>query len=290
MHGPGATFGGGRFRVESVLRGHSLHGLHAGTRIADGRPVLIAVRVLDWAGWSVDELRLASPGIAPLLFIGPPDGYRPKQTSAGTGTIGAVIELRPAGVALSERAGTLTPRDIVRVGLGLVAAISAAGPGRALLGVRPETTYLADEPDGPRLSGLAPRSARILTHHHDGYGRAFQHSYVAPEIHTSGEVSATSDLFSAALTLWTAFTGAHAYRVSPEDIDEEVIAADQRGDFPGPAELARILEPVLQADVTRRPAVRWVQTQLHELAHQWGVAIPAFPPPELAGVDDQLQP
>ncbi len=111
---------------------------------------------------------------------------------------------------------------------------------------------------------------------HDGIARAFTHSYEAPELYTTGASTPTTDLFSAALTLWTGFTGAHPYRVTPHDVDEDVIAADDHGPFAGPVELGRILEPILRADPATRPSITQVDDQLRHLAHGWGLGDPAI--------------
>lgn len=221
---------------------------------------------------------LASPGIAPLLYAGPPDAYQPKPSWPGASTIGAVIELPPTGSAIGDRGAPLSAKDVVRIGLGLTAMLAAADPAQPIVGIRPETTYIVDAPEGMRLSGVAPRSIRILSHHHDGVARAFTHSYEAPELYATGAPTPTTDLFSAALTLWSGFTGAHAYRVTADDVDEAVIAADDRGPFPGPPELGRILERILQADPARRPSITDVDGELRRLAHHWGVEVPPFPP------------
>ncbi len=274
----GGTFDHGCYRSDKLLRGHLLHGVREGVRTPDDHPVLITVRLHHWDSYPLEGLRLPVPGVAPLLFCGPPDRYTPPKVRTVSGTVGAVIESRPAGVPLSEILGRLDERDIVRIGLGLTAMLAATDPVHPILGIRPETTYIVGEPEGMRLGGVAPRSIRILSHHHDGIARAFTHSYEAPELYTTGASAPTTDLFSAALTLWTGFTGAHAYRVTPHDVDEDVIAADDRGPFAGPVELGRILEPILRADPATRPSITQVDDQLRHLAHGWGLEIPPFPP------------
>ncbi len=277
--GSGTTFDGGRYRAGEILRGHSVHGVRSGVRTVDGHRVLITIRLRHWTEDVAEELRLNVPGIAPLLFVGAPDTYVPPKVPTTGGTLGVVIESRPPGTVLSDLATQLDDLALVRIGIGLFSIVAAGNLATPILGIRPETTYVSMDSAGPSVSGIAPRSIRILSHHHDGYARAFEHSYLAPELYSSGDASSTSDLFSAALTLWSAFTGAHAYRVSPDDVDEDVMAADDRGPFPGSPELAAILEPILVAEPSKRPSVAEVKARMDDLGRRWGVVAPLFPPP-----------
>jgi serine/threonine protein kinase len=125
------------------------------------------------------------------------------------------------------------------------------------------------------LIGSNPTASVALV---DSEGRAFVHSYEAPEGHLTGSSSPTSDLFSAALTLWAAFTGTHPYRLTGEDEDETIMAADERGQFPGPPDLASILEPILQGDPYRRPTTADAERSLLEYATRNGTVPAPFPP------------
>lgn len=73
---------------------------------------------------------------------------------------------------------------------------------------------------------------------------------------------------TAALVLWFAHTRAHAYPVSPNDVDGEIMLADNRGAFPGPPELGAIFEPILVADPARRPTLAQVRAQRVELSQR----------------------
>lgn len=272
----GGTFDRGRYRSDRLLRGDLLHGVREGVRTSDDHPVLITVRLHDWDRYPLEVLRLAIPGIAPLLFCGPPDRYKPPKVKTVAGTVGAVIESRPVGVPLSDLSGRLHPQDIVRIGLGLCATIRAAAGGQAIRGIRPETVYVDQDGRGPGFSALAPRSILLLSHVGNEYGRAFRNNYDSPELWINADPSAMSDLFSAALTLWAAFTGSHAYHLTPKEPDEDVMARDDRGPFPGPPELARILEPILVADPSRRPSVAEVLQHLTDLAEHWRVEVSPF--------------
>jgi len=279
--GVGATYDRGRYRTDERLSGHSSRGIYGGRRVADDLPVLISVRQHSWNPQLVDSLRFEVPGVAPLLFIGPPDGYRAPRPNVPT-RLAAVIEARPSGTPLARCRPPVAAVDLVRIGIGLVStAIAAAERQVEIQGIRRETVYVVDHGAGLELGGVAPRSIRVLRHHNDPpYGTPFDgHSYDAPELYSPGEASATSDLFSIALTLWAAFTGAHPYRVSAGDVDEGVMLADDRGPFPGPAELGRILESILVADPARRPSLTRAHDELLALARLWGVAPASFPPP-----------
>lgn len=266
VRGPGATYDRGRYVTDAWLRGHADRGVYTGHRGDDGQLVLITVRLEIWEPPLIDGLKFDVPGVAPMLYFGPPDGYRDSRVHRST--LRAVIESRPAGVPVSDLAGTLSLRDLVRLGLGMLDVLdSAATRGIDIQGIRPETVYVVQEPDGLVVSGIAPRAVRALHYLDEPPFTLFDgHSYEAPELYATLEPSATSDLFSAALVLWFAHTRAHAYRVSPNEIDGEVMRADDRGAFPGPPELGAILEPILVADPARRPTLPQVRAQLAALA------------------------
>ena len=262
--GTGATYDHGTYRTGERISGYAARGRYGGQRVTDGAHVLITVRVHSWRPELIESLRFRAPGVADLLYLGAPDGYAAPPRTVPT-RLAAVIEERPPGTAISQLSAPLGLEDVVKLGLGLVATVAEASEqGVELRGVRPETVYVADGPAGLQVTGVAPRAVRVLGYNNDPpYGSPFDgHSYEAPEIYETAEPSETSDLFSAALTLWFAFTRAHPYRVRPETFDAGVMLADERGSFPGPPELARILEAVLVADPSRRPSIRAVLDEL----------------------------
>ncbi len=277
--GLGATFDGGRYRQGNRLRGHNMRGIYAGQRVADQLEVLITVRSHSWKPELVDSLRFDVPGVMPFLYYGRPDGYEDPKPNVPEKMRG-IVEQRPLGAPMSNQTGPMHPHDIVRVALGLMKVLAASKVRHvSIQGIRPETVYVSEAAAGLSLAGIAPRAVRVLGYQHDPpYGDLFDgHSYDAPEVPSTLESSATSDLFSCALTLWFAFTRKHAYRVSPNDVDEWVMRADDRGPFSGPPELARILEPVLVADVARRPSVEEVASQFTDLGRQWEIETPLAP-------------
>lgn len=253
---PLPTFDDGKFETLALMRGDPTRGLYLGRRVSDGNPILVSVAHNFWKADLVDPIKFDVPGVAPLLHIGPPDGYRrpPYQVATPAG----VIELSPSGTPLDRIQRRPSTADLVRWGGGLLAVVRAAVARRVeLRGLRPETTYVVESPSGWSFGGAAPRSVRVLGFHGDGpYGSPFeQHSYEPPEPLYRDEFSPTADLFSWALVVWWAHTRRHAYRVTPNNTDDWVMSQDDRPAFPGPAELGRVLERVLIADPAKRPSV-----------------------------------
>lgn len=276
-----ATFGRGRYQGGTWLRGHNAHGIYAGHDTVDDLEVLITIRVHTWAPALVEAIQFAVPGVAPLLFFGAPDGQRDTRNLRVQRR--AIIERRPAGAPLSDRTVTLSPADLVRLGLGVLDVLDAAAERRIdIQGIRPETVYLVDGPDGVRVSGVAPRAVRALGYRDDPPFRIFDgHSYEAPELYRTAEPSPTSDLFSAALVIWFAHTRAHAYPVRPGEVDGEIMVHEACGTFSGPPEIGMLLTSILVADPAARPTLAQVRTQLLELAQRWHVAIPLPPTPHV---------
>jgi hypothetical protein len=277
----GHTLDRKRFVLGEMIAGSPLWGRSNGEQLRPTRrPVIISLRSLIYSPELDARLRFDAPGVAPLLFIGPPDGYRPSRRKDMPWRDVAVIEARPDGADLGS-AGRLSPSEAVLAGLGLCETILAcAAVGRGIRGVRPETVYVAGEPGHRRFAGVAPRSFAFLGFgdHHATFSND---TYMAPE---EDEVPHTphSDGFSTALVLWFGLLGEHPYgtRGYPEQMDN--MWKDVRRPFTGPPELGRILERVLVSDVEKRLKVDEMRDELLRLTGAWSLDPPAFPPPGLA--------
>lgn len=265
------TFDQGRFRAGKLIAGVSHNGRYAGEQTQPSRrPVLVGL--LDTAR-SLSRLfaqmeptfRDHSAGLAPLLFFGRPDRHPELPNSI------AVIEAQPEGVDLKV-AGKLDQRELVRVGLGLCDTVLASS-GKVDHELRPETVFVAGEVGARRYAGATPRAFRLLGN--DGYASAFSfEAYDAPD---GGDAGPAALIYAAALVLWFAATGTHAFGLQTDSNRYH----DRREPFTGPPELGRLLEAVLVADRRARMSASELRDGLAALARAWGVDEPPFPPPGL---------
>ncbi|KAB2911574.1 MAG: hypothetical protein F9K40_00550 [Kofleriaceae bacterium] len=260
----GATFDGGSFATTKLIAGRWTRGRWRGVRASDGAAVLISTRTVSRPMEMVRRFEYSGPGVAPVLFAGPPDRDAPlvranKQVDFG------VIEMEPHGSPLDTLAGTVSAADIVRVGLGLADTIALAShAGRILAGIRPEVTYAERGEDGWRFSGVAPAGYNLVRHEIDEGAPAFMpDTYQPPEI-WDDERNGRVDVYSLALVLWYLATGTHAYSHRPSQ--EENMDLDRREPWTGPVELGPVLASALVADPERRPSIDELRERLRAVA------------------------
>ena len=257
-------------------------GLWSGKQLGPSpRPVVIAFRWFDISEDLVDLLRREVPGIAPLLYIGSPDGYRRPTDEVHRAWDVAIVEAKPEGHHLGE-SGRLTAGEVVRLGLGLCDTIQSwASRFPITQGLRPETVYVTGDHGNRRYSGSTPRAALVL-----GYGPSYWafpgETYDPPAANTTIDIALDDALFTVAMILWFALLGEHPYKLPDRPSIDDNIWEDRRRPFTGPPELGRLFDRVLVADIDKRMKTHEFKDELTRLARAWNVELPPFPPPGLA--------
>ena len=275
------TLDQGRFRFGELLGGAAMDGRWSGFDQRTGENVLISFRSELPCGPDLERcLRYSIPGIAPVRFIGPPDGHSLPQDLGQLGWRLAVVETVPGGEPLAASV-PLVHADAVRLGLGLCNTIANwEKGGNITYGLAPETVYMQGAPGHRNYSGAVPRSLLLLGG--DGMYAAYQHrDYRSPSCDTVDLVAGDA-LFIVALVLWFAIDAMHPYHV-PVDSGQthHNMWNDKRRPFLGPREFGRLLEAVLVADIDKRMKLDEFVHELTQLAQAWNLEQPVFPPPGL---------
>ncbi|HWO21167.1 MAG TPA: hypothetical protein VNO30_20505 [Kofleriaceae bacterium] len=290
----GATLDGGRVIIDALVSGKPYTerwcigpggaGLwRARQLVPRERPVLVSYGSADpflsreiYDTW----VRYETFGIAPLLYFGYLDGVTPLDEAAflrlrkrGVYPHMALAEARPDGEQLSL-IDPLSPAEAVRLGLGLCDTLLALD-GRGILGLRPETVYVAGEPGHRYYAGAAPRAFLML-----GYGLGEAH--FDPPTLSAFDRGVDEIVYTVALLIWFGLLREHAFICGTQRNDFDNMCNDVRAPFTGPPELGRLLEAVLVADVEQRMKAPELREELSKLAARWGVEPPPFPPPGLA--------
>lgn len=265
------TADGGRIVVEEELGGLLWRGHQRAPR---ERQLVVAVKQLASASGKemlASAHRYEVPGIAPLAYLGFPDG-------ASTNPI-LLAEARPDGLPLAgvvEETG-LTNEEIVRLGLALCDVTLAwiEQRGHASVGFRPETVYLTGDLPGERVyAGATPRVFAMIGN--AGSDGTFPPAYYgAPLAESATRTSAQDMTFVIGLVLWFAANRDHAYK-------HINYIEHRRPAFAGDAAFARILDDALRLYDQERLTVGDLREHLAKLADAWGVEASPFPPPGLA--------
>ncbi len=285
----GATFDSEQIVVEDIVAGDGHHGLWNGRQIRPRqRPVLISYSTRDYVTYKEHcdyWFRYETPGIAPLVFFGYRDGVplpdaRLIQRLKRWGSLPrmASIEARPEGKRLSA-AAPLSPGEALRLGLGLCDTLLGLN-GQQVIGLQPETIFVAGEHGNRFYAGATPRSFQMLGS--DGMDAVYSSEHFDPPTQSMYDRGADELVYTVALLIWFALLKTHAFRVGPSYKDENNMWNDVRAPFTGPPELGRLLEAVLVSDVEKRMKAPELREELAKLAARWGVEPPPFPPPGLA--------
>jgi hypothetical protein len=149
-----------------------------------------------------------------------------------------------------------------------------------VIGLNPETIFVAGEYGNRFYAGATPRSFQMLGS--DGMGAVYSSEYFEPPTQSMYDRGADELVYTVALLIWFALLKTHAFRVGPSYKDENNMWNDVRAPFTGPPELGRLLEAVLVSDVEKRMKAPELREELAKLAARWGVEPPPFPPPGLA--------
>lgn len=289
----GATLDHGRIVIDAPIFGEPSFvpwvnspgglGLWRGRQLAPRkRPLLVTYGYVEeflYREWICYD----TVGIAPLVFFGYLDGVPPldepmyrQLRRKGVYPHLAMAEARPQGEPLLAVA-PLTLAEVVRLGLGLCDMLLSMG-GLEIVGLRPETVYLAGEHGSRYYAGAAPR-AFLTGGYTPGHGW-LEATFDSP---TPGifERDAHELVYTVALLLWFGLLREHAFIFGKHIDDLDNRFRDIRAPFTGPPELGRLLEAVLVSDVERRMKAPELREELAKLAVRWNIEPPPFPPPGL---------
>jgi hypothetical protein len=158
--------------------------------------------------------RFDVPGIAPLAFLGYPDGAKPTADELralrreGKDADAVLAEVRPDGEPLVTVA-PLAEAAAVRLGIELCDVMCGwiERRGHALVGIHPDTLYVDDD---ERYTGATPRVFALLGNDsHHTFDPAYYGGPLGPSERELGDTDAA---FVVALLVWFAATGEHAIR------------------------------------------------------------------------------
>jgi len=248
----GLTVANGRYRLTKLLRGVEPDGLWLATDGELGIDVWVTLRNARPKQVLVDKLTFSAYGVAPPLYVGPPDAYRLGDDHVPSAFV-AVIDKIPEGRSIAE-VGRLDVREALQLGIDLCDVITdwaAARGGYVLHGLRPETVFVSETTGTRRFTGATPRPYYMLGDE-PPYGAYPYPSFTTP---TDDPEPAPHDaLFVVALLIWYAVTGIHPY-VIPDTNMRSNQWEDKRLPFDGPQPLGQLLERALVADPALRISV-----------------------------------
>ena len=199
----GATFGGGRYRVERHLQGNGLQQLLLGRDEMDGGALLVSydkrpkkMTIEEF----VDASSVNAPGVFELAFAGPPDHPAHKaywaviERATDGAWLPSVVGQHPPDAAAEPTPRPLPSHDPNRalpnaLALGRSAGnllAACASNGRVLAHVRPECMWVSSNGE-LRVTGLSERSevAFALSQTDMVTWPVFDRYYYAPEVERS---------------------------------------------------------------------------------------------------------
>lgn len=245
--------------LEEERHGAMFQRLFSGRELASGGRVLVAVapayprpieEVAAAVGRSLD-------GIVELVRAAAIPGYASR--------LHAVVEVEPAGQPMTSR-GRLPDVVAARIGSEIAGILARAHEqGVALLGLRPEVTYLEGTPDAARLGGVAPRGVRFLFGAPPARGGLCMRDVYLPREAwvAGGGPSAPADVFALCATIWFAATGAPPFPAVPSfERAVERVLAGELPEWPGSTALGDVLIAGLATEAARRPSAAELADQL----------------------------
>jgi hypothetical protein len=219
------TADGGRIVVEDNLRGALWRGRRGTEELVVALwPFSYATEPAFFDRW----FRFDVPGIAPLAFLGYPDGPQGRDAYA------VLSEVRPDGEPLAT-AAPLGEAAVIQLGIELCDVMQRwiERCGHALVGIHPDTLYVDEE----RYTGATPRVFSLLGNSdaHSAFDAAY---YGGPLGVSERELGDGDAAYVVALLVWFAATGEHAITWH-ENLDKP------RAPFRGSAALGSVLSRVL---------------------------------------------
>ncbi len=260
----GAQVAGGAYTITEWLRGQPERGMGRATIRGGAGRCLVTMGTVQRrpAGERMRELALAIDGVARLRHIGPVAGHE--------GEHDAMVEDEPAGRPTSELALPLEPVAAVRLALEVGAVLQRAhAAGLVLRHVRPELVY-AEEREGLRLTGIAPRADDFLigvTAPCYGVPALFSSIFAAPEVMAMREPpTPAADVFSLCATLAVWLTGEHPFAGDTLMEQMGAMMRNQGRPWRGPMKLGMALGPGLDPDPASRPPLARLLQSLESAA------------------------
>ncbi len=256
--------GGIEVEITRRLRGDGALGQYDGENRSETRGFGSLVTVGPAQQRSREELErslaLRFHRVAPLrgvFALTGPDGTRHD----------ALVEGKPFGSPLAEIAGPLGLATAVQLGVDLAeTAAAAAREGAALIGIRPELTFLHGEGEARALSGVMPRAEVFLASAGDGGAPPlFPVRYAAPEVVLGDAGGAAADVFSICATVAFAAIGAHPFEVGDGEAQLAAMRAGRRRAWSGPEALGALLARGMAADPSARPSPGELAAELRRL-------------------------
>jgi hypothetical protein len=175
-----------------------------------------------------------------------------------------VIDEQPSGIDLAS-AGRLTLAETAELGISLCEAITGwatALGGTVTRGLRPETVFVTGSAGERKFSGATPRPFFLLGN--DATSPPYPRLSFDPPAASVFEFTVSDALFTIAMILWYAFTGAHPYLVPGTELSQN-IWADRRVPFVGSKALGDILESALIAEPGNRISIDMFRTRLLDI-------------------------
>jgi hypothetical protein len=274
----------GRYRLERRLGAGGFGVVWLGWDEKLEREVAVkAIPRADGSGERVERearaaARLNHPGIVAIY-----------ELAADEHDVYLVSELvRGRTLAELMRAGAVADRDVARIGVALCDALEHAHThGVIHRDVKPQNVMVVAEPAaGSGFAKLADfgvahvATGDPLTHTGDVVGTL---AYMAPEQAEGERVTAASDVYSLALTLYEAWTGTNPVRAGGPAATARRLGrplpslADMRRDLPLP--LCDAVDDALEVDPALRPTPRALRAELAaaegELDDEGGLVEPA---------------
>jgi hypothetical protein len=248
--------------LDEERHGAMFQRLFAGRDLSTGERVLVAVAAA-YPG-RIDEIAAAIgrpiEGIGPLLRAADVPGY--------ASPLQVVVEVEPPGQPMTAR-GRLPEEVAARIG-GEVAALleRAHRQELALLGVRPEVTYVAETDDGARLAGLALRGVSFLAAAPPRRGGpCMPDVYLPREVWAAGPtLGSPAAVFGLCATIWFAATGTAPFPAEPSfQHAVERVLDGALPEWTGSPALGDVLIRGLDPDPARRPGTAEIARALAAL-------------------------
>jgi hypothetical protein len=263
----GITVDGGRYRLDSLLRGSLHQGLWRASRLSsEPGTVLVTFRHLRYKPRLAALLCFSAPGIPAPLYLGVPDAFGDDGSEVQQEHF-CVVDEQPSGIDLAS-AGRLTLEEAAALGISLCDVISgwaSALDGTVTRGLRPETIFVTGSAGKRRFSGATPRPFFLLGN--DDMISPYPRLSFDPPAASTFEFSVSDALFTVAMILWYAFTGTHPYLTPGTDLERN-IWTDHRVPFVGPQVLGDVLESSLIAEPDSRVSIDVFRTRLVDIVRE----------------------
>lgn len=269
----GRTFGGGRFRLDSVVGSGELGMVYAGT---DGRThQAVAIKIVhpDVAATHGDELLRSAGAVARLRHAKIATVLAAARESDGTTFIVTEFVDGETLKSMLGRVGPLGPRRAADILFQLCSALAPFHrAGRPHANLKPENVFLAKRDDGSDFVKIVDAGSPDLFGVRDvGGGHVIigNPKYFSPEQVLGEQVDLASDLFTLGIIGYQLLTGALPFfGATPDQLLDAIVnnthtPVEQRASGNVPAKLAQVIQLCLAKRAEERPKdLRQVATML----------------------------